>query len=125
MKIGKALTSGYLIFFTAIMGSCTKQERTPIAGRYYTAPTEDGDERLYFDDPQLGPTELCAPSVVGMAKGYVASCDDSCYLFPIAAATAEAARRSQLGPFTEAECKQKVFQLTADSLQLRSLYNTY
>jgi|GEM_PF-5208824 len=125
MKTTNAVVSGCLVLVTGLVGSCARQDRTPLASRYYTAPTKDGDERLYFEDPQLGPTELGAPLAVGIAKGYVAFCDDSCYLFPVAAATAEAARRAQLGPFTEAACRQKVFQLLGDSLQLQSLYKDY
>ncbi|RZK27379.1 MAG: hypothetical protein EOO63_13535 [Hymenobacter sp.] len=101
--------------------SCAESERTSLAGRYYSSYTEDGDTGLYFDDPQTGPIELKYSYAVGVAKGYVVSCGDSCYLFPVAAETVEAARRAQIGPFTWAACKKKVFQLTGDSLELKSL----
>jgi hypothetical protein len=109
------------------ISSCSEPKRTLVAGHYYTAPTEDGDDRLYFDDSQLGPIEVGAPAIVGIAKGYVASCEggeNGCYLFPADAVTAEAARNGRIGPLADvAACERKVFQLTGDSLRIRSLIN--
>jgi hypothetical protein len=66
--------------------------------------------------------ELQYASIVGVAKGYVASCDDSCYLFSASAATIEAARRTQIGPLIDVDaCKRKAYQLTHDSLKVMPL----
>jgi hypothetical protein len=64
--------------------------------------------------------------MVGTVKGYVASFEgggNDCHLFPADVATAEAARNGQIGPLTDATCKQKVFELIGDSLRIRSLIN--
>jgi hypothetical protein len=118
---------GYLIASLLLLcsaSSCSDPNKELVAGRYYTTYSEDGDPILYFDDPQLGITKLDWPSWVGTAKDYVASCGDSCYLFSAAAATAEAAHRSRIGPFPDvAACERKVFQLTGESLKIRSLIN--
>ena len=118
-RIGCLLVSVLLLCITV---SCSDPNKELVAGRYYTTYSEDGDPILYFDYPQLGIIKLDWPSLVGTAKGYVASCGDSCYLFPAAAATAEVARRSRMGPFSNvAACKRKIFQLTGDSLKIKSL----
>jgi hypothetical protein len=117
--IGYLFVSVLLLSSTA---SCSDLNKELVAGRYYTTYSEDGYPILYFDDPQLGMTKLDWPSRVGTAKGYVASCGDSCYLFSAAAATADAARHSRIGPFPDfAACRRKVFQLTGDSLKMKSL----
>jgi hypothetical protein len=122
----KGLVYCCLLLLAGSVGSCSEPEKTLLAGRYYTSCTEDGDPGLYFDDPQLGTTELEYASVVGVAKAYVAYCGDSCYLFSTSAITVEAARRSRIGPLTDvAACEQKVFQLTGDSLVIRSLINGF
>ena len=123
MKAQRYLVYGCFILLAGSVSGCAGPERMLVVGAYYTALTEDGDPRLYFDDPHLGPVELGAPSVVGIAKSYVASYESetNCSLFPVDAATAKAARSGQIGPLTEATCKEKVFELTGDSLRLRSL----
>jgi hypothetical protein len=121
MKTQKVLLCWCLLVLAGGAGSCTEPERTPLVGRYYSSYTEDGDPGLYFDDPQTGLIELKYSYAVGVAKDYVASCGDSCYLFSAVAGTVKAARRAQIGPYTRNACEKKVFQLTGDSLQLRSL----
>jgi hypothetical protein len=113
-------TAGYcwLMLLTGSISSCSEPERIPLAGHYYSTQSEDGEPRLYFDDPKHGPVYLKDAIATGVTKSYVVACWDSCYLFPVAAATAEAAHRGQIGPFDEAACKQKVLQLTSDSLHL-------
>jgi hypothetical protein len=111
-------------FLLLLMGgnsSCSDPNKEVIVGAYYTTFSEDGDPKFYFDDPQLGPVDFGYIGAVGTTKDYVVACGDSCYLFPVAAATAEAARNSQIGPLAEDICKQKVFQLTGDSLELKAV----
>lgn len=110
-----------LLLLLGSINSCSDPNKMPLAGHYYTTYSEDGDPLLYFDDPQLGPTKLGYTSAVGVAKGYVITVSDSCYILPLHAATAEAARNGQIGPLTEAACEQKVLELTGDSLRLKSL----
>lgn len=111
---------GYAAFLllASSSGSCAGSDREPLTGRYFLAQTEDGDPMLYFDDPDQGVVVLASAMATGVGKGYIAACWDSCYIFAATAASSEAARRSRIGPLTEAACQQKVFQLTGDSLQL-------
>ena len=118
MRLAIALLHGCLGLLMGSLSSCADVNKKPLAGRYYVTTSEDGDPRLYFDDPQLGPTYLQEAMATGVAKAYVVASWDSCYIFPPAAATAEAARRARIGPLTEASCKQRIYQLTGDSLHL-------
>ena len=118
MKKPKWLMRCSLALLVGFLPGCADLNRQPVAGRYFTTRTEDGDPILGIDDPQQGPVTLTYAAVTGAAAGYVAVCSDSCYLYPVAAATAEAARRARRGPFTRAACQQQVRQLTGDSLRL-------
>jgi hypothetical protein len=109
------MPASYLIDSTT--SSFLGPTKYPLVGNYYVELSEDGDPSLRFDDPQLGPVYLKYAVATGVAKDYVVTYGASCYLFPVAA-TAEAARRARIGPLTEAACRQKVFQLTGDSLRL-------
>jgi hypothetical protein len=125
MRMQKIMGYCCSLLLTGSLGGCSESERTPVAGRYYTSYSEDGDPGVYFDDAQQGATELEYASAVGVAKDYVVAHENKNenYLFPVAATTAEAARSARVGPLTDAACKQKLFQLTGDSLRLRSLIN--
>jgi hypothetical protein len=118
MRLSVALLGSCLGLLVGSLSGCADVDKHPLAGRYYTTATEDGEPGLYFDDPHLGPTYLKEAISTGVAKSYVVTRWDSCYLFPLAAATAEAARRGRIGPLTEASCKQRIYQLTGDSLHL-------
>jgi hypothetical protein len=118
MRPAVALLGGCLGLLIGSLGGCADVNKQPLAGRYYTTASEDGEPGLYFDDPQLGPIYLQEAMATGVAKGYVVAFWDSCYIFPPAAATAEAARRARIGPLTEASCKQRIYQLTGDSMHL-------
>ena len=100
------------------MSSCFGPTKHPLVGRYYIELSEDGEPSIYFDDPQQGGINLAYAVATGRSKGYLIACGNDYYIFPLGAATLEDVRRAQLGPLTEAACKQKVFQLTGDSLHL-------
>jgi hypothetical protein len=118
MRLPAALLRGCFGLLVGSLSGCADVNKQPLAGRYYTTATEDGEPGLYFDDPQLEPTYLKEAMSTGVTKSYVVTRWDSWYLFPLAAATAEAARRGRIGPLTEASCKQRIYQLTGDSLHL-------
>jgi hypothetical protein len=110
-----------LFLLLVCSSGCSDPNRELIKGRYYTTFSEDGDPIFCFDDLQLGQVSFGYIGAVGQAKDYVVACNDSCYIFPMAAATAEFARRAQIGPLTENVCKQRMFQLTGDSLKLKAV----
>jgi hypothetical protein len=118
MRLSVALLGSCLGLLVGSLSGCADVDKHPLAGRYYTTATEDGEPGLYFDDPQLGPTYLKEAVSTGVARTHVVACWDCCYIFPLAAATAEAARRGRIGPLTEAACQQKIVQLIGDSLHL-------
>lgn len=118
MRPSVALLGGCLSLLIGSLSGCADVNKQPIAGRYYITVSEDGDPGLYFDDPHLGPTRLQGAVATGVVKSYVVASGDSCYIFPPAMVTAEAARRARIGPLTEASCKQQLYQATGDSLHL-------
>jgi len=118
MRPAVALLGGCLGLLIGSLIGCADVNKQPLAGRYYITMSEDDDPGVYFDDPQFGPTRLQAAVATGVVKGYVVASGDSCYIFSPAAASAEAARRARIGPLTEAGCKQRIYQLTGDSLHL-------
>ena len=106
------------VLLAGLASGCLGPHNYPLAGRYYVELSADGEPDLWFDDPQLGPVYLRYAVATAVVKGYVVTCGDSCYVFPAAAISAAAARRARLGPLTEAAARQKVLQLTGDSLRL-------
>jgi hypothetical protein len=96
-----------------------ENDTTGLGGKYQLVATSDGNNFLYFEDPEapaaepllsgvsaVGTTATCL--VVGKAGYY--------YVFSLRQPTHEAARATQIGPLTKAALRPKLYQVTGDSM---------
>ena len=102
-----------------------EKETTELGHNYQLVATSDGNNFLYFDDPQIPAAELFMSGI--SAVGTTDTCLVVCkagyyYLFSLRRTTQDAVLATQVGPLTKADFRSKLYQVTGDStLQLRPI----
>jgi hypothetical protein len=110
------------------MSSCfwfDENDTAELGHGYQLAATSDGNNFLYFEDPEVPTAEplLSGISAVGTTDTCLVVCKaGQYYLFSLRQPTQAAVLATRIGPLTKAVFRSKLYQATGDSmLQLRPI----
>jgi len=96
-----------------------ENETTELGHGYQLVATSDGNNFLYFEDPE---TPAAEPLLSGIsAVGTTATCLVVCkaghyYLFSLRQPTQQAALATRIGPLAKEALRSKLYQVTGDSM---------